>query len=63
MTKIAKRKQDEREYKRLLFATMPVFFAATLISRALPWNWGRDKRSLFQATRANAHNTIPFAFM
>jgi hypothetical protein len=42
---------------------MPIFFAATLVSRVLPWNWGRDKRSLFAATRSNAHNTIPFAFM
>jgi hypothetical protein len=63
MTKIAKRKQDQRDYKRLVLATMPIFFAATLVSRVLPWNWGRDKRSLFQATRSNAHNTIPFAFM
>jgi hypothetical protein len=63
MTKIARRRQDERDYKRLIIATMPLFFAATFISRALPWNWGRDKRSLFQATRANAHNTILFAFM
>jgi hypothetical protein len=29
----------------------------------MPWNWGRDKRSIFEASRASAYNTIPFAFM
>jgi hypothetical protein len=32
------------------------------LKRAMPWNWGHDKRTLFAATRAAAHNSIPFAF-
>ena len=63
MTMIDKRKEDELEFKLLLVATLPLFFVATLIKRAMPWNWGRDKRSLFAATRSAAHNSIPFAFM
>jgi hypothetical protein len=57
-----KRKDGELEFKLLVAVTMPVFFVATLVKRAMPWNWGHDKRSLFAATRAAAHNSIPFAF-
>lgn len=63
MTTKHKRKDGELEFKLLLAATMPVFFVITLIRRAMPWNWGRDKRSLFVATRCAAYNSIPFAFM
>lgn len=58
-----KRREGELEFKILVAATLPFFFAATLVKRALPWNWGRDKRSLVSATRSAAHNSIPFAFM
>jgi hypothetical protein len=58
-----KDKSEQREFKLLLVALFPVFFAVTLISRVLPWNWGRDKRSVFSATRNSVHNAIPFAFM
>jgi hypothetical protein len=58
-----KRKEDEVEFKLLLAVTLPVFFVVTLLKRAMPWNWGRDKRSLFAATRCAAYNAIPFAFM
>ena len=57
------RREGELEFKLLLAATMPVFFVTTLTKRAMPWNWGRDKRSLFEATRCAAYNSIPFAFM
>lgn len=63
MTTRHKRKDGEVEFKLLLAATLPVFFVTTLVKRALPWNWGRDKRSLFEATRCAAYNSIPFAFM
>jgi hypothetical protein len=63
MTTKHKRKEGEIEFKLLLAATMPVFFVTTFIKRVLPWNWGRDKRSLFEATRCAAYSTIPFAFM
>jgi hypothetical protein len=63
MTTKQKRKNGELEFKLLLAATMPVFFATTLAKRVLPWNWGRDKRSLVEATRCAACNSIPFAFM
>lgn len=63
MTHSQRRKAEVRQYKRILFATMPLFFVAVLINRALPWNWGRDDRSLFAATRSAANSTIPFAFM
>lgn len=58
-----KQKDGELEFKLLLVATLPVFFVATLIRRAMPWNWGRDKRSLLSASVCAAHNAIPFAFM
>ena len=63
MTNTQRRKAEVRQYKRILFATMPLFFVAVLIQRALPWNWGNDERSLFAATRSAANSTIPFAFM
>jgi hypothetical protein len=63
MTTKHKRKEGEIEFKLLLAATMPVFFVTTFIKRVMPWNWGRDKRSLFEATRCAAYSTIPFAFM
>ena len=63
MTTKHKRKEGEIEFKLLLAATMPVFFVTTFIKRAMPWNWGRDKRSLVEATRCAAYSTIPFAFM
>jgi hypothetical protein len=57
-----KRKEGELEFKLLVAATMPVFFVATIAKRLSPANWGSDKRSLFSATRAAAHSSIPFAF-
>jgi hypothetical protein len=63
MTTKPKRKDGEIEFKLLLAATMPVFFATTVLKRAMPWNWGHDKRSLFEATRCLAYSTIPFVFM
>jgi hypothetical protein len=63
MTTKHKRRDGELEFKLLLAATMPVFFVTTLTKRAMPWNWGRDKRSLVDATRCAAYNSIPFAFM
>jgi hypothetical protein len=58
-----RRREGEVEFRILMAVTWPVFFASTLIRRAMPWNWGRDKRSIFEASRASAYNTIPFAFM
>ncbi len=58
-----KRKSGELEFKVLLVATLPVFLVTTVLKRAMPWNWGSDKRSLFTATRCAAYNSIPFAFM
>jgi hypothetical protein len=63
MTTKHRRRDGEMEFKLLLAATLPVFFITTLAKRALPWNWGRDKRSLFAAARCAAYNSIPFAFM
>jgi hypothetical protein len=58
-----RRREGEIEFRVLMVLTWPAFFAATLIRRALPWNWGRDKRSLIEAARTSAYNAIPFAFM
>jgi hypothetical protein len=63
MTHKQARKVDERDYMLLLIATLPLFFVAVVIKRALPWNWGSDKRSVFAATRSAALDTIPYAFM
>ena len=58
-----KRKNGEVEFKLLLALTLPVFFLTTIFKRAMPWNWGSDKRSLFSATLCAAYNSLPFAFM
>jgi hypothetical protein len=58
-----KRREDEIEFRILMAVTMPVFFVSAVVRRAMPWNWGRDKRSLLEVTRASAYNAIPFAFM
>jgi hypothetical protein len=56
-------KSGELEFKLLLVATFPIFFVTTLFRRLLPWNWGRDKRSIISAALCAAYNSIPFAFM
>jgi hypothetical protein len=58
-----RRKDGELEFKVLLAVTLPVFLVAILIKRVMPWNWRRDQRTLFAATRCAAYNSIPFAFM
>jgi hypothetical protein len=58
-----RRRDGEVEFKLILAGTLPVFLVVTVIKRAMPWNWGQDKRSLFAATRCAAYNSIPFAFM
>ena len=63
MTTKHKRREGELEFKLLLAATMPVFFVTTCVRRVMPWNWGQDKRSLYEATRCAAYSAIPFAFM
>jgi hypothetical protein len=57
-----RRREGELEFKILVAVTLPIFFITTLINRAMPWNWGRDKRSVFAAARCAAYNSIPFAF-
>jgi hypothetical protein len=51
------------EFNLLILVVMPMFIAFTLLKRARPRNWGRDKRSVFSAALSDAHNSIPFAFM
>lgn len=63
MTSKQRHKAEETEFRLLLLVTMPVFIAATILHRALPRNWGRDKRSIWAAARSAAYNSIPFAFM
>ncbi len=58
-----KRREGELEFKLLMAITLPVFLVTTILKRAVPWNWGSDKRSLFAATKCAAYNSIPFAFM
>ena len=58
-----KRKDGELEFRLLLALTLPLFLVTTIIKRAMPWNWGRDQRTVFAATRCAAYNSIPFAFM
>ena len=63
MTSKHRRKNGEREFKLLLAVTLPLFFVTTVATRLLPWNWGRDSRSVFTAARCAAYSSIPFAFM
>ncbi len=57
------RKEGELEFRILLALTLPIFLVDTLVRRAMPWNWGRDKRPLLATARCAAHNALPFAFM
>jgi hypothetical protein len=63
MTTRNKRRSGELEFKLLLAVMLPVFLVTTFVKRVMPWNWGNDKRSLFEATRCAAYSSIPFAFM
>jgi len=63
MTAKHKHKEGELEFKLLLAFVLPVFLVTTILKRLMPWNWGSDKRSILQATRCAAYNSIPFAFM
>ena len=58
-----RRKEGELEFKMLLAVTLPVFLITTIIKRVMPWNWGRDQRTVFAAALCAAYNSIPFAFM
>ncbi len=58
-----RRREGEVTFKFLLAFTLPVFLVTTVLKRVMPWNWGRDQRSLFSATLSAAYNSIPFAFM
>jgi hypothetical protein len=58
-----KQRHEEVEFRILIIVTWPAFFLAELLKRLMPWNWGRDKRSVFEATRIAAYSTIPYAFM
>jgi hypothetical protein len=63
MTTKSRRKDGELLFRVLLATTFPLFLVTTIFNRAMPSNWGRDKRSIFTATRCAAYNSIPFAFM
>ena len=57
------RKEDESEFRRLVFATYPVFLIAALVMWVLPRSGDQPRRSVFADAKALAYSTLPFAFM
>jgi hypothetical protein len=59
----SRRNEGRLEFNVLMAVTFVAMLAVTLVKRLLPWNWGRDSRSVFQAAKTAAYSCIPFAFM
>ncbi len=61
------RSREEGEFRLIFLASFALFLFAALISRAMPWNWGKPRpgqpRSIIAEARAAANTAIPFAFM
>ena len=58
-----RKSEDRLAFTLLMAVTFMVMLVATAIKRVLPWNWGHDTRSIFQAAKTAAYSCIPFAFM
>jgi hypothetical protein len=64
MTSKAKREMGTAlEFNLIMAVAFVFFFIAIAIQRLLPWNWGRDHKSVFGAAKSAACNSVPFAFM
>jgi hypothetical protein len=59
----SRRSEDRMAFTLLMGVTFVVMLVATTIKRVMPWNWGRDTRSIFQAAKTAAYSCVPFAFM
>jgi hypothetical protein len=59
----SRKSEDRIAFTLLMVVTFAVMLVATAVKRVLPWNWGRDSRSIFQAAKSAAYSCIPFAFM
>jgi hypothetical protein len=51
------------EFNLIMAVAFIAFFFAIAIKRLMPWNWGRDAKSIFGAAKSAAYNSVPFAFM
>jgi hypothetical protein len=58
-----RRSEDRFAFTLLMAVTFVAMLVATLVKRVLPWNWGHDNRSVFQAAKTAAYSCVPFAFM
>jgi hypothetical protein len=64
MTERAKRAQGQGiEFTLVMAVAFLAFFVAISLKRLLPWNWGRDAKSIFSAAKTAAYSSVPFAFM
>jgi hypothetical protein len=59
----SRKSEDHIAFTLLMAVTFAAMLVVTIIKRALPWNWGHDNRSIFQAAKTAAYSCVPFAFM
>jgi hypothetical protein len=58
-----RKSEDRVAFTLLMTVTFAAMLVVTLVKRVLPWNWGHDSRSIFQAAKTAAYSCVPFAFM
>jgi hypothetical protein len=58
-----RKSEDHIAFALLMAVTFAAMLVVTIIKRVLPWNWGQDNRSIFQAAKTAAYSCVPFAFM
>jgi hypothetical protein len=64
MTERAKRAHGTgMEFHLVMSVAFIAFFIGIAAKRLLPWNWGRDGKSIFSAAKTAAYSSVPFAFM
>jgi hypothetical protein len=51
------------EFNLIMAVAFIAFFIAIAVKRLMPWNWGRQSKSVFGAAKSAACNSVPFAFM
>ena len=59
----SRKSEDHIAFTLLMAVTFAAMLVVTIIKRVLPWNWGHDSRSVFQAAKTAAYSCVPFAFM
>ncbi len=58
-----RKSEDHIAFTLVMAVTFVAMLMVTVVKRVLPWNWGHDNRSIFQAAKTAAYSCVPFAFM